>query len=390
LALCGVHSIHYSWGLRPVHAAEKSLNFCAPPNSFSSPISEDIVPHNSKQRAEGVEKVITTSVRMSSSQSIEINEIAEVYPELEDYQYDDDLSEEAILVTLFEVVPTSLGELSGGGDEGVDPDSFCEEEGETYSYMIKNARVRAALKRPIRLCKYVGSPICLMVLEVEFPETRRSRQMPRLLRFKSVEITAEFRDAEGKSKLGPEIVMFCPETYTGKPTYVSHRYKTTIKLRTGAPSTIPIGLKLEIDRSHTQQFQESCHVAITGEAHLYGQKRRIVKWDIKEDAALKQGVPKQLRLVVAVKNPDERAFNIKLNFSAFLGFNAVEFRVKKTEAVLSTRVDPKALRELGLSDEHGPEHGRISQCRADEEELTDLMLEELTNLKGSTVGKTLA
>ncbi len=130
--------------------------------------------------------------------------------------------------------------------------------------------------------------------------------------------------------------MFCPETYTGKPTFVLHRYKKTIKLRTGAPSTIPIGGKLEIDRSHTQQYQESCHVAVIGEAHLYRQKRRIVKWDIKEDTALKQGVLKQLRLVVTIKSPDERAFNIKLNFSAFLGFNAVEFRVKKTEAVLST------------------------------------------------------
>jgi hypothetical protein len=95
---------------------------------------------------------------MSSSQSIENNKIAEVYPELEDYQYDDDLSEEAILVTPFDVVPTSLGELSGGGDEGVDPDSLCEEEGETYSYMIKNARVRAALKRPIRLLQVRRQP----------------------------------------------------------------------------------------------------------------------------------------------------------------------------------------------------------------------------------------
>jgi hypothetical protein len=63
-----------------------------------------------------------------------------------------------------------------------------------------------------------------------------------------------------------------------------------------------------------------------------GQRNPIAKWDIKEDEALKQGVPKQLRLVVPVKNPGERAFNMKLNFPANLGFNAVEFQVKKKEA----------------------------------------------------------
>jgi hypothetical protein len=108
---------------------------------------------------------------MSSSKSPEIIETKEILAELDDYQYEDDLSEDAILVTPFEVCPTSLGELSGRGDESVDPDSPCEEEGETYSYMIKNARVRAAIKRPIQLCKYVGSPVCLMVLEIEFSET---------------------------------------------------------------------------------------------------------------------------------------------------------------------------------------------------------------------------
>ncbi|KAN0089531.1 hypothetical protein V8E51_019791 [Hyaloscypha variabilis] len=327
---------------------------------------------------------------MSSSKSPEIIETKEILAELDDYQYEDDLSEDAILVTPFEVCPTSLGELSGRGDESFDANSLCEEEGETYSYMIKNARVRAAIKRPIQLCKYVGSPVCLMVLEIEFSETKRSRQMPRLLRFKSVEITAEFRDAEGKPKLGPEIVMFCPETYAGKPTFVLHRYSTTVKLTAGAPSAIPVGLRFEIDRTQSQQFQKSYHVSITGEAHRYGKRTPIVKWDVKEDEALKQGVPKQLRLVVAVKNPDQRAFNIKLNFSAYLGFNAVEFRVKNKESVLSTRVDPKLLREQALNDVHGPEHGRMWQCKADDKELTELMLEELTNLKGAMVGKTSA
>ncbi len=54
---------------------------------------------------------------MSSFQSIKINKNAEVCPELEDYQYDDDLLEEAILVTPFDVFSTSLGEVSGKGDE---------------------------------------------------------------------------------------------------------------------------------------------------------------------------------------------------------------------------------------------------------------------------------
>jgi hypothetical protein len=327
---------------------------------------------------------------MSSSKSPETIETQEILAELDDYQYEDDLAEDAILVTPFELCPTSLGELSGRGDETVDPDSLCEEEGETYSYMIKNARVRAALKRPIRLCKYVGIPVCLMILEIEFSETKRSRQMPRLLRFKSVEITAEFRDAEGKQKLGPEIVMFCPETYAGEPTFVLHRYSTTLKLTTGVPSTIPVGLRFEMGRTHSQQFQKSSHVSITGEALRYGKRTPTVKWEVKEDEALKQGVPKQLRLVVAVKNPDQRAFNIKFNFSAYLGFNAVEFRVKKKESVLSTRVDPKLLREQALNDEHGSEHGQNWQCKAEDKELAELMLEELTNLKGSTVGKTSA
>lgn len=327
---------------------------------------------------------------MSSSISTENNRNLESLVDLDDYQYDDDLSEDAILIAPFEVVPNSLGELSGGGEEGIDPDSVCEEEGETYSYMIEHARVRAALKRPIRLCKYVGVPVCLMILEIELLETKRSRQMPRLMRFKSVEITAEFKDAEGKSKLGPEIAMFCPETYAGTPTFVSHHYKTTMKLKVDPASAIPVGFKLGFDRTHTEHFQKTCHVGITGRALRYGPRTPIVTWDIKEDEALKQGVPKQLRLVVAVRNPDERAFNIKLNFSAYLGFNAVEFRVKKKESVMSTRVDPKLLKERALNDELGRKHGEKYQCRADDEELNGLMLEEETNMKGSSVGKTSA
>jgi hypothetical protein len=309
--------------------------------------------------------------------------------ELDDFQYDDDLSEDAILITPLEVCPATLGELSGGQSENTDPDSVCEEEGETYSYMISCARVRAALKRPIRLCKYVGVPICLMVLEVELFDDKRSRQVPRLMRFKSVEITAEFKDAEGKSKLGPEIAMFCPETYKGTPTVVLHQYKTTSKLKIDPGSAIPVGPKFVFEKTHAHQFKKTSHVSMMGRALRYGSRTPIVKWDIKEDEALKQGVPNQLGLVIAVKNPDERAFNIKLNLLANLGFNAVEFRVRK-ESVLSIRVDPKLLRERALNDELGPEHGHTYQCRADGEELAGVMLEELTNMKGSTVGKTSA
>jgi hypothetical protein len=299
--------------------------------------------------------------------------------------YDDDFSGESVLVTPFELVPTSLGELAGRGteDENIDPDSIVEEEGETYAQMISNARVRAALKRPIRLCKYAGVPVCLMILEIELAETK---QMPRLLRFKSVEVTVEFRDAEGVAKLGPEIVMFCPEKYTGKPTFVMHKYCTTVGTSIDTSSALPVGLGFGFQRSHTEHFSKTSYIGIEGRAPRMGQRNPIAKWNIKEDEALKQGVPKQLRLVIAVKNPGERAFNMKLNFSANLGFNAVEFRVKKKESVLSTKVDPKLLRERALNDEHGPEHGRIWQCYADESELDALMLEKLTNLKGSEVG----
>ncbi|CZR67372.1 uncharacterized protein PAC_17271 [Phialocephala subalpina] len=256
--------------------------------------------------------------------------------------------------------------------------------------MISHTRVRAALKRPIKLCKYAGVPVCVMILEIEFPETKRYRRMTRLVRFKSVEVTAEFRDAEGESKLGPEIIMFCPESYAGKPTFVLHSYHTAIGTSINTSSAIPVGLSVGIQRSHTEHFSKTCHVGIEGRAPRMGQRNPIVKWIIKENEALKQGVPDQLRLVVAVQNPDERAFNIKLNFSAYLGFNAVEFRVKKKEAVLSTKVDPKLLRERALNDELGPEHGRIWQCYADDSELDGSMLEKLTNLKGSAVGKTSA
>jgi hypothetical protein len=326
---------------------------------------------------------------MLSAMSVEMNENREVF---DPDTYDDDLSGDAILITPFEVCPNSLGELAGRGsnEEGVDPDSICEEEGETYAYIISHTRVRAALKRPIRLCKYAGVPACLLILEIDFLDTDRTRQMPRLLRWKSVEVTAEFKDAEGVSKLGPEIVMFCPETYTGKSTPVLHSYHNTMGASIETSSTVPAGLNVGIQRGHIEHFEESCHVSVTGRAPRMGQRMPIVKWDIKEDEALKQGVPKHLTFVVAVKNPAERGFIIDLEFSAVLGFNPVTFRVRNRESELSTRVDPKLLRERALNDEHSPEHGQIWECFIDNLELDALMLMGLTNLKGSTVGRTSA
>lgn len=304
--------------------------------------------------------------------------------------YDDDFSEEAVLITSFEASPGTVGELAGGrsNDESTDPNSTCAQEGETYANMISHTRVRAALKRPIRLCKFYGVPACLMVLEIEFLETKYTRQMPRLLRFKAVDVTVEFKDAAGSSKLGPEIVKFCPQNYAGEPTVVNHSYSATAGASIEVSAGIPFGPSVGMHITHAEQFAKSSTCSITGRTLLMGDKARIVKWQLQEDEALQRGVPNQLKFVMAVNNPDERAFNVKLNFSAYLGFNDIEFRVKKKQNVLSTKVDPKMLRERAMNDEHGPAFGKIWQCLADDADLASIKLEELTNLKGSTVGRT--
>jgi hypothetical protein len=87
--------------------------------------------------------------------------------------------------------------------------------------------------------------------------------------------------------------------------------------------------------------------------------------------------------------PEERAFNMKLNFSGYLGFNDLETWVNRKQTALSTRVDPVMLRERAREDENGPECGRIWQCLADDADLGSIKLEELTNLEGSAVGRTL-
>lgn len=310
------------------------------------------------------------------------------------FEYDDDLSEDTILSTPLEIYPSSLGELAGGDeDEEIDPDSVCEGEEETYTSLIAHTRVRASIKRPVRLVKYAGAPVCLLVLEVELIDSSLSRRMPSLLRFKSIQITAEFKDAEGKPKLGPQVVMYCPEKYAGEPTTVQHSYSNTLKASLASSTAIPVGVDVGAERSHSRQFSKSSSIEIKGRAPRMGSRNPIVQWDVEEDEVSRRGVPNQLRLVVAVKNPEERSFNIKLNFTACLGFNLVEFQVKKKESVLSTRVDPKLLREQSLKDQFGQQHGQLWVCKIEDSDLAELTHEELrlkfsdlSNLKGSTVG----
>jgi hypothetical protein len=309
--------------------------------------------------------------------------------------YDDDVSSDAILITSFEVTPNTTGELAGGSlnDEVTDP-HYATEEGSTYAEIISHARVRAALKRPIRLCKYHSIPTCLLVLEINLFETAQTRQLPRLLRFKAVDVTVEFKPAPSDtgsakaSKLGPEVVMFCPETYSGEPTVVTHYQSSTICASIDSSSSLPAGLGVGMRRTSAHRYRQKSACTIAGRTLLLGSAARIIKWEISEDAALKSGVPKSLRFVMAVTNPVERAFNIKLNFSASLGFGDLQFRVKKEKSVMATRVDPGALRELAKNHMLGEAVGRVWQCMVDEEEVEDVDLEKLTNLKGSTVGRT--
>src|ERR1700722_17000239 len=129
-------------------------------------------------------------------------------------------------------------------------------------------------------------------------------------------------------------------------------------------------------RTSTSRFREKSACTIAGRTLLLGSAARIIKWEISEDAALKSGAPKSLRFVMAVTNPEERAFNIKLNFSASLGFGDLQFR-KKEKSMMATRVDPGALRELAKNHMLWEAVGRVWQCMVDEEE-EDVDLEKLT------------
>jgi hypothetical protein len=185
---------------------------------------------------------------MSDSQTTDVSDLEELefsVPGL----YDDDLSENAVLITPFEVSTGTSGKLSSGPsrEKSVDPDSTCEEAGETYAQMISHSRVRAALKRPIRLHKFYGAPVCLVVLEID---TTRSRQMRRLLRFKAIDITAKFEDSGGSFRSNPEIEMFCPEEYTGEPTIVKHAYSNTAGASIDISGGLPVGASVGIHRHH--------------------------------------------------------------------------------------------------------------------------------------------
>jgi hypothetical protein len=326
---------------------------------------------------------------MSDSQTTDVSDLEEL-----DFAasglYDDDLSEDAVLITPFEVSTGTSGKLSSGAsrEKSVDPDSTCEEVGETYTQMISHSRVRAALKRPIRLRKFLGAPACLMVLEIVMDDTTRSRQMRRLLRFKAMDISAKFEDAGGLFGLDPEIVMFCPEEYKSEPTVVKHAYSNTAGASIDVSGGLPVGATVGIHRHHNIQFTEKCNVSIAGSTLRMGDKTTIVKWQLNEDRALRQGMPKQLRFAIAVSYPEERAFTMKLNFIANLGFNDVEFKVRNRQSVLAVKIDPGILREQALNDEHGLTHGQGWHCKTDDTELTALDLEKGTNLSGATVGCT--
>ena len=327
---------------------------------------------------------------MSDSQPTEINDLPEV-----DFSalglYDDDLSEDAVLVTPLEISTGTSGHLSRGGgtrqDSVVDPGSTCEEEGETYANLIAHSRVRAALKRPLRLCKFFGAPACLMVLEIEMFDNEHYHQIRRLLRFKAVDVSVEFMDSGGLFKMTPEIVMFCPESFRGEPTEIKYTYSKTFGGSIETSGGLPAAAKVGIHRQHTTQFTERCSVSILGRTLRDGDKTTIVKWQIEEDAALRQGVPKQLRFAIAVTYPVERPFNVRLNFTANMGFNDIEFRVRKKQPAMSVKIDPAMLREQALNDEYGQKHGESWHCKADDSELTLINLEGKTNLKGSTVGR---
>lgn len=326
---------------------------------------------------------------MSDSQPTETNGIQGLEFPATDL-YDDDFSEDAVLLTPLEICQGTSGYLSSGGtqEEGVGPDSICEEVGETYANLIAHSRVRASLKRPLRLCKYFGAPACLMVLEIQISDTTQYRQIRRLLRFKSVDVTAEFEDADGEFEMTPEIVMFCPEAFTGNPTVVQHAISRNIGVRIGTPAGLGVEAAANMGGQHNTEFSQSCQVKILGGTVRNGDKAMIVKWQVKENTALRQGVPEHLKFVIAVRYHVQRAFTMRLNFTANLGFNDVEFRVRKKRAAMSIKIDLDKLKQQALADEHGQKHGEAWYCKEDDSELTPTTLEERTNLRGSTVGCT--
>ncbi|KAI9769745.1 MAG: hypothetical protein M1839_003591 [Geoglossum umbratile] len=304
--------------------------------------------------------------------------------------YEDDFSEDAVVFTPLEVDFGKIGRLaSGDGDKDpIDPHSTCEEVRKTYAELISHARVRAALKRPIRLCKFRDAPACLMVLEIEFPETKQTREWPKFSRFKAVDVTVEFKDAAASPEPDLEVLMFCPEKYAGVPMQVTHVYATKVGGGFEALPSIAVKPYIGVERTHSRSFTTTSAVSIEGRTVRMGDKSTIIKWQLKEDKVRQQGVPKEVRLVMAIVNPGERAFQLKLNFSAYLSFGQIEFGVKKSKPAVAATVDPQALREQSLNGKLGPAFGQIWQCLADNADLETIDLRQLTNLEGSTVGLT--
>jgi hypothetical protein len=303
--------------------------------------------------------------------------------------YTDDLSPDGPLIASFDLIPAS-GALASSdySVDTTDPLSAADED-HTYASLISHARVRAALKRPVHLTTYYRVPTAVLVLELHFFEAQQNRQLSRLFRFKAVDVTVEFKDADPSiRRSGPDVLMFCPETYVGEPTLVRQTSTTAVNGSVGLSGGVPVGAKLGLHREWKREVHRTEACSVTGRTLLKGGRPRMVVWEVREDEGLKRGVPKQLRLVMAVTIPEERAFEMKLNFSAYLGFGDIQFKVKKENRVLVTRIDPKELREQALNHEHGPEFGRIWQCSVDNISLDQMNLVEFTGLKGATVGKT--
>lgn len=303
--------------------------------------------------------------------------------------YDDDLSEDAVFVTELEISEEPSGFLSDGGNEEnpVDPQSICNETGTTYAYLVAHSRVRASLKRPVRLCKFSKAPACLFALEINVQEPQY-RNLRRLLRFKAMTVCLEFEDGDGDCDKGPDVVMFCPETFRGEPTAVEHSNSSTMRASIGTPSTIPVGITLGTDAQHGTKFTKSCQVKIDGEAILDGDRPTIVQWTVEEDAALREGVPKKLKFAIAVTHLLNRAFKVKLDIQANLGFiDLVQYPTKGSSS-MCIKIDPARLAEQAAQDHHSEAHGQIWHCETVDSELSAADLIGKTNLKDPVVGCT--
>lgn len=303
---------------------------------------------------------------------------------------DDDLSEDAVFVTDLEISNEQSGFLSDGGtqERRVDPQSVCQEAGTTYAYLVAHSRVRASVKRPVRLCQFFTAPACLLALELNIIEPQY-RNLRRFLRFKAMTVCLEFEDGDGDSDMGPDVIMFCPETFTGEPTSVEHNNSSTMRAAIGMSNAIPVGTTLGTERQHCTTFTESCRVEIGGEAILYGDRPTMVRWTVDEDAALRQGVPKKLRFAVAVTHVPGRTFKMSLAIKAHLGFiDLVQYPTRGKLPSMCITIDPAKLAREAVLDKHGKAHGRVWHCEKVDSQLSVADLIAKTNLEGADVGCT--